>query len=176
MNKKGALELSVNMIVIIVIAFVVLGLALVLTKMIFQKTTEQIPDVFNIVDIEIKPTSEYPITGISENLELNRKEEKELKLGFYNKGEETAVNAGFVIKQCIKGSNEKVGAEISPTIISIFTDVPAGEPKGYKVILKDNGLPLGNYICELAVICEKDCPPDLESPYYETEQFSLKIN
>ncbi|MEM2131144.1 MAG: hypothetical protein QXM96_03635 [Candidatus Woesearchaeota archaeon] len=44
-NKRGALELSVNTIVILIIAIVILGLIIGFIKSMFEKTTSQIGDI-----------------------------------------------------------------------------------------------------------------------------------
>ena len=98
-----------------------------------------------------------------------------MNVGFYNKGEGTAVNAILTIKQCLKTGNELVEAENLPTLTSLSVDVPVSEGKGYSVILSENGLATGQYICEVAVKCNANCPYWLDSEFYEVKQFVLKV-
>lgn len=174
MNAKGSLELSIQTIVIIVIAFVVLGLGLSLTTNIFKGLQDEIPGVFSVLDLDTKPTTDNPIT-LSEIIEINRKKTKTMKVGFYNRGDGTAVNVVLTIKQCLKAGNELVAFDTLPTLTSISTNVPVSEGKGYSVIFSENGLPAGQYICEIAAKCEKDCPDWLDTEFYEIKQFVLKV-
>jgi hypothetical protein len=174
-NKKGAMGLSIQAIVIIVIGLVVLGLALAFTMDLFKKAELEIPGVIALARLNTEPTSSNPIT-VPEIVELERKKSKTMTLGFYNKGEGTAVNAILELKQCkSEGGIDNVELEKTPTITSISANVAVSEGQGYSIILSENGLSEGIYICEMGVKCEKDCPVWLESEYYELKNFFVKV-
>ncbi|MBI2665485.1 hypothetical protein HYX12_02600 [Candidatus Woesearchaeota archaeon] len=167
MNKKGDLSLSITAIVVIVIAFVVLGLGLTLTRTIFKGAQEKLPEAFAVTQLEAEPTSENPIT-LQQTIEIGREQEKTMTIGFYNKGENTATKATFTITSCVRGGVE---VETLPTVDSISQDVSPSSAKGYSVILKENGLTAGQYICTMAVCSDSTCS---QTPY-DTKQFFLKV-
>lgn len=171
MDKKGALELSITAIVVIVIAFVVLGLALTLTRTIFKGAQEKLPEAFAVTQLESEPTSENPIT-VSQTIEIGRNDEKTMTVGFYNKDTMTAEKAAFVVISCLDKEKNQVPDEGRPDVASISQDVSANTAAGFSVILTENGLAPGTYICTLAVCNDGDC---VATEPYETKQFFLNV-
>ena len=88
MQKKGALELSVNSIVIMVIAFVVLGLILGFTRTIFKFGTEKTTGIFEATDLETKPDADNTLT-IPDTVSVKAKNTKTYKVGYYNRNSYT---------------------------------------------------------------------------------------
>jgi hypothetical protein len=173
-SKKGSLSLSITAIVVIVIAFVVLGLALHLTRMIFGGAEKEILGTFDITELEAKPSSENPITVPTE-VTIGRGSSETMKIGFYNTAEETAVSAAFAIKTCLKGG-EKI-TENLPSIDSISADVGPSDSQGYSIVFYENELLKGTYICVIGLKCiAETCPNWIdEEKFYESKQFFLKV-
>ena len=169
MNKRASLSLSITAIVVIVIAFVVLGLGLGLTQKIFTQGESELVKAFDITELKAEPTSSNPIT-VPGTINVDRSKSKTMDIGFYNKGQATAIASKFVITGCLK---EDAPQEPLPSIDSIPTDVGASEGKGFSVIFYEKGLQAGTYICTLSVCKEGIC--DLEENVYEEEQFFLKV-
>ncbi len=169
MSKKGSLNLSIEAIVIIVVAFVVLGLGLTLTRAIFEGAGQKLPEAFAVTQLEATPTAENPIT-ISQTVKIGRSSEKTMDVGFYNKGTNTAEKAAFSITSCL--DKEKNNVPLKPVIASISQDVAANTAMGFRVILTEKGLLAGTYICTLA-IC--DINEDCAVKSYETKQFFLTV-
>ena len=175
LTKRGSLDLSITAIVVIVIAFVVLGLGLSLTKTIFKGAQDKLPEAFAVTQLESEPTSENPIT-IAQTVEISRTDAKTMSIGFYNRGENTAVGATFLIQSCLKKDQTAVEADELPSIASISQNVPPSSAQGYSIILTENGLTAGTYICTITVACvsgSSGC--DASAPPYEQKQFFLKV-
>lgn len=170
MKKKGSLELSITAIVVIVIAFVVLGLGLSLTRLIFKGAEQKLPEAFAVTQLEAEPTSQNPIT-ISQTIEIGRNGEKTMTVGFYNKRINTAEESTLVITRCLDKTQTEV-AENKPYMASISQKVPSNTASGFSVILTENGLVPGTYICTLAVCNNQDCIGD---NLYEEKQFFLTV-
>ena len=170
MKKKGSLSLSITAIVVIVIAFVVLGLGLSLTRTIFKGAEQKLPEAFAVTQLEAEPTSENPIT-ISNTVEIGRTDEKTMSVGIYNKDTSTAIAAAFAIKECLDKEKTPVLDENKPAMASISQDVSANTATGFSIILTENGLAPGTYICTLAVCNNGDCGVGT----YEAKQFFLTV-
>lgn len=170
MKKRGALELSVNSIVIMVIAFVVLGLILTFTRMIFKTAEEKTVGAFAITDLETKPTAENPIT-FPRTVNIKKDGKETMKIGFYNRGSDTAEAAVFNISSCVGEDGEGI-TENAPSIVSLPQTVGPSESVAYNIVLKDNGGLAGgaNYICIINLVKQGDA-----SKIYETQQLFLKV-
>ena len=198
MKRKGALELSVNSIVIMVIAFVVLGLILTFTRTIFKFGTEKTTGIFEATSLETQPDAENPLT-LPDTVTVKSGGKKTMNVGYYNRNPYQAVDARFGIYDCqdesgnsveeIANELSKTKDEIIPTITSAWQTIEGSESKGYKIIITDNGLPSGTlYICTVVVYNKGavDYPYEIESdeinkrgdsadPVYETKQIFLQI-
>lgn len=181
--KKATLAISIGAIVIIVIAFVVLGLGLVLTKTIFGKAKEAIPGIFEVAKLGKEPTAEVPLT-IRKDISIKRKDTKPLDVGFYNTGISLLPDVEIDIRDCLSvatgmGVDEELaeGEESkAPTIRSLKQDVEEGEPIGYLVYLKENGLATGEYLCKIMAVDKKGTPEDIaDDEIFESEQISLTV-
>ncbi len=146
-NKKASLSLSIEAIVIFVIAFVVLSLSLTLTRIIYKAAQSKIPGAVALTELESEPTAQNPIT-IPDTIEIKVNSKKTLNVGYYNKYPST--NSGVIldIAICIDSDKTDVGDK-KPTVASIAQDVIASTSKGYKVVLTENGLTSGTYICRI---------------------------
>jgi len=151
MNKKGALSLSVSAIVIIVIAFVVLGLGLTLTKTIFTGAKEKLPEAFALTELEKEPTSETPLT-VPDTIAIKRGKTKTLGIGYYNKDVQGYKDVVLDITDCYSVGETAVTNETMPSVTSIAQDVGGSEAAAYKVIIKENLLSPGQYVCTMAAI------------------------
>lgn len=175
--KKGSLALSINAIVVIVIAFVVLGLALGLTRNIFSGTEPIITDAFDSTQLDSQPTADNPIT-IKDTISIGRQKSSTMSIGFYNSGQNTAIGASFDMVGCLETGGTAVSSNL-PTIASPKEDIGPSDSRGYKIILTEQGMPAGTYICTIGVKCSDDDCSSVASwtkdNYYETKQFFLTV-
>jgi hypothetical protein len=84
MNKKGALELSINAIVILIIAITMLGLALGFTRGMFGKASGQFDEMISTEAEPPTPSSSEPLTFSKEKIITEASKPVILKIGVYN--------------------------------------------------------------------------------------------
>jgi hypothetical protein len=199
MNKRASLELSVNAIVIFVLAFSMLGVGLYVTNLIRENVGSGITSVVNIQDLKSPPSAEDPIT-ISREVTLKKGKEIKLDIGYYNKETREAANAKIGISQCISPDGtdipfeKQAGAETTNSIlvVSPTANVGASEGKGYKIKLADNSdnadddfkLITGSYVCTMIVYDSVggsyndgwgEFPTEGNGNPYEEKQFFLNV-
>ncbi len=188
MNKKGALSLSVNAIIVFVLAFAMLGVGLTVTNLLSEKVTGGIANLPTDELVIQQPSSTDPIT-LPQNIDLKRNGEEKLQFGFYNKNPTTASLATVGIVECKYSTGTGTGAltaEEIPLILSTSQDVDASDAAGYLIAIQDQGLSAGTYVCTL-VIYNGDTTlyvdafdayskrTDDPTPIYGQEQFFLNI-
>lgn len=112
-HKKGSLELSVNAIIIVVLAMTLLGLGLGFIRNMFQNITSTTTDVQTQVREQI--TTQLRSTGekisFSSEVQFNRNEQKVITLGVQNTGTTTLF---YKINVSLDPSNSDVIAGQSP--------------------------------------------------------------
>lgn len=84
MNKKGAMELSVTAIVVLIIAIVMLGLALGFVRGMFGKVSTQFEEQISAEPDPPAPHGSEPVTLSRESLIMRAKESGVLKVGVFN--------------------------------------------------------------------------------------------
>ncbi|MBI4139757.1 hypothetical protein HY483_02225 [Candidatus Woesearchaeota archaeon] len=149
--RKASLDLSVNSIVVMVIAFVVLGLILTFTRGIFSFGQGQLAQITNVVDLAEKPTSENPIVPRSFILSPGDTAGRKVSMGLYNTGQSKITGVSISFDKCIgntAASNNK------PTIKMIPTgDIEPSKSVGITALVVNNagsgGLASGQYVCSL---------------------------
>jgi hypothetical protein len=173
-NKKGALDLSVNSIIVFVLAFAMLAVGLFFTNYVRTKMLEGTEGMVDITKLENPPDSINPITLPSDEISLKRMTVKKINIGFYNKGSSTIEQATFSISSCIDNANNEVTDKL-PSLSALAGKVPPSEGKGYKVQLTEKGLPGGQtYICTI-VAHQKGADLAVPENILESKQFFLTV-
>jgi hypothetical protein len=137
MNKKGSMELSVNSIVILVIAIVMLGLILGFVKSKFSK--------LDIAQEEPDPATASagePITLSKASLSISSGQTVTMKFGMYNPGTDKVTDAQPIVT-CNGGLKFN-------TIVNNAT-LGVGENKIFATVLKYNGGGRDQYICTVCL-------------------------
>lgn len=114
MKKKGSLSLSIEAIIIIVIAFVVLGLALTFVRGQMTKMTESAGEVQEQIRQQILEdlrTGDKKLSFPTEEVKLAKGESKQLSIGVKNM-EETPLSFRLEIKLIETGENAEDKEEI----------------------------------------------------------------
>jgi hypothetical protein len=196
-SKNASLNLSVNAIVVFVLAFSMLGVGLYVTNLIRENVGSGITSVVNIQDLKSPPSPEDPIT-ISREVTLKKGKEIKLDIGYYNKETREAQDAKIGISECIDplGNTiefeKQVGETLNPIlVVSPKGNVGASEGKGYKVKLVDNSndeyaLNTGSYVCTMITYAEDGAPSEYQDSWgefpiegsgnpYEEKQFFLNV-
>lgn len=177
-TKKAALNLSVEAIIVFVLAFAMLGVGIFVTDQLREIGTQGVETSQEILaSIEESPTADKPIVGIKKaGLNLPATEKELLEIGYYNGGTQTVELATVLIDECKSTTTgettryETVG-EYPVTAVASSSDVSPSTATGFKVALKNNNLVSGEtYICKLFIIKE-----GYPSTIYEETTFFLNI-
>lgn len=163
-QKKGALQLSINAIVVLILAITMLGLGLGFMRSMFGQTTAQFEDVAEsmkgqVID-EIKSSNEKVILNKYE-ISIKKSEEKEVYYGI----KETSGNERcFAVNiSCETGmAADSSGSDIDISTFNEY-DVKGGQVAVLKAVIKANTeAAFTTYPCELRVCANTgtnvDCP------------------
>ena len=173
MHRRAALNLSVEAIIIFVLAFAMLGVGLFITDLLREGAGTGIKKALGTLDdLEEKPTAQKPITGITkEGVDLPYKKQKVLTIGFYNKDRQPAEEATIVIDFCKSGSTGEVTETEPIKVITVPLTVSPSTAEAFPLTLQDNGLVSGDlYFCKLKVIKESD-----PSVVYDQKQIVVNV-
>jgi len=140
MHKRG-IQLSLNMIIIVILALVFLGTAIWL----MQKWIPTVPDTPDVCEI-YPPTSASPVCAPNE-IELSRGKDKQVPTAFYN---DEDGDIAETILPTITCSPSTSGDTITPTAVSPGKLLTVGESADYLLIVKvPKDAPRGTYSCNL---------------------------
>jgi len=150
MNKKGSMELSVNSIVILVIAVVMLGLILTFVKTRMDKLT-----ITNEVPDPIAANAGNPITLNPETISLSQGGKTNVKIGMYNThivttdpaDDGTLTNVKPIFK-CTGGLNIVVD-QVMPQNMSV------DESTVFFTVLRASAGIKGDYTCKICAGTDK---------------------
>jgi hypothetical protein len=83
-NKKGSLSLSMEAIVILILAVVMLGLALAFIRGQFQNLTRVASESVDMIDIKNEPTIDNKVTFTPSDVDMKAKTTRKVITAFYN--------------------------------------------------------------------------------------------
>jgi len=142
-NKKG-FELSMNMIIIVIMAVVFLGVALGLIQNFGKIIKDEIPKIIDVTDALWKPTSENPVLISPSELSIERGKSKTLLLQVYN-------YASKDVKCNINFNSED---EVDFVYSSVNRDIPMGMVGEWKVSINaPSNLASKSYIYTADIDC-----------------------
>jgi len=149
MKKRASLSLSIEAIVIIILAITLLGLGLTFMRQFIGKGSEQLGSILDISKLDQPATINEPITA-KETINVQIEKPSELTIGFYCDSPSECQVAKPAISTCDKAFN--VLTTINPVPTDLLTsptiNVPSHSSIGFKAILAP--LQQGNYICTLS--------------------------
>lgn len=146
-NRKAALDVSINSIVVIVFAVTMLGLGLAFIKGYFEKAKSTI----NIDEVGEVPeaTVSNPISLAREDLNVEKGKTSTFGAKFYN-NKESSHSVSFSINQCVSDSTVPTTAFV---LLSSAQTVNVGDQKQFKLQLKVAATtPSKEYICTLQAL------------------------
>ena len=164
LQKKGALNLTVEAIIIFVLAFAMLGVGIFITDQLKANGGECIIQARGILEqIGETPTADKPLVGITkEGIDLPYKEEIDLYIGYYNSEPTTAEEATVLIDDCksittgVLLSYENNG-KYPVQVVGSTENVGPCETAGLIATLTNNNLESGEkYICKLKIVKESE--------------------
>jgi hypothetical protein len=133
LNRKASLEIGVNTIVILVIAMVLLGLGVGFIKGLFAKAGGTI-DIIDPSGLQNPPTASDPIRISPGNFNMKQGGSQSVVVGIYNKVVSTQ-KVVLNISACNRDGNIVPGAEL-PVFQAISGEIPSGEGRGFKVMIR----------------------------------------
>ncbi len=175
-SLRASLNLSVNAIIIFVLAFAMLGVGLLVTKQLESLGLGGIDKAKDLIkNIEEDPTASTPLVGISKDLTIPARKENPLGLKYYNKDPYTIFNPSVNITICKDTSS---GQELhNPVdIVSLADNIEPSSFEAIPISIKNRALTGGNtYICKLEILGEQtqDDPSTMRSWY--THSFNLIV-
>ncbi|HLC46948.1 MAG TPA: hypothetical protein VJI75_04385 [Candidatus Nanoarchaeia archaeon] len=157
-TKKGDLNLSVQSIVILIFAIIMLGLGLTLINFIFKSGKEKLGAALAVTDLTVKPTADDPLT-VPKNVQLPFEGEQELQIGFYNKLPNTRKFIFPFIVSCKNSQGSPVKPYALPFISAESVEGVGGSGStGWQAILRyitptteDDRMVAGKYICKVNI-------------------------
>lgn len=182
MRRKGSLSLSVNAIVVFVLAFAMLSVGIIFTNYIKNALMEKGMGAINIEDLQTPPSATDPLTFPTSEMTIKTNGKKSIDIGYYNTGDSEAINAKPEFLKCI--SEDGTPTEDKPSIAAIPETVEPGTATGFRANINMVSWPKGTYICKIGVLNagengDGEANPDAsdtESIGYIYETSSITIN
>ena len=152
-NKKGDLSLSVNAIVVLVIAIIFLGLAIGFTTKLIGSSKDKLLSGVENVDISTPATSENQMV-FDGKLEVKTGGKQPIKVSFYNNAGTTLTNAKPTITNCISDVTGFSWNNANPQLsfIALNSSVQSYQEQRFQSILSSaSGTPTGSYLCTISM-------------------------
>jgi hypothetical protein len=165
MRKKGAIELSMTTIIVIILGVVLLSLGLVFVKGIFSKITSISDQAFLVADQEIreKMGSDETFYVGGTNIELDAGKSITINTGIRNIAEKAGTSTKFTITgDCDCDEVEIIASETKKTI-------EEGERGGIPIVVVVNKIAQPGQICTCSIKAMKG------SQEYEDEIIVVKV-
>jgi len=145
-KKRGSLSLSVNAIVILVLAVIIMGFAITFIQKYLREAEVGISGQFPILDI---PANAQNPIGIGDNFLIKQGEERRLTLNVFNNKPDVVkvVGIGDIIFDCGSGNNVD-----SPIVTDAEAkDISPSQSEAIKVVLKGGFGMANNDICKIKI-------------------------
>jgi len=189
-NKKASLQLSIEAIVIIILAITLLGLGLTFMRQFIGKGSESLASVFDAAKLENPATALTPIT-IPSKVIIPAGGKVKFDVGFYcnnpigcqdakpmldesgapncvGNGEDLNTNPASSISG-LSATSGSISAGINQLgYTSVSTTVNSKEAVGYKMVIQSSSGIRGTFVCTLQVVDSSNNP-------YETQQIFVQI-
>ncbi|MFA5141646.1 MAG: hypothetical protein WC471_01595 [Candidatus Woesearchaeota archaeon] len=149
-QKKADISLSVNTIVIIVLAITLLGLGLTFIRGIVGDSFGRLEKLIETTDLEKQPTAVEPLT-ISSDIEIKRNSQTTAKIGFYNKASISLREVKPTISKCISTIDGEDVTELPKLITLSKTELLPSDSVGFEATIGVEGLAEGRYACRLSI-------------------------
>ncbi|MBR9690190.1 hypothetical protein GOV08_00725 [Candidatus Woesearchaeota archaeon] len=166
-SKRGALNLSINAIVFLIIAIVFLGLALTFTRKLLVSSEDKLLTGIENVDISNPADSSRPII-IDGRLEMKSTGKKSVKISYYNRASTEMIGVKPAFDQCVSDDGLKTltNADDLPTVGALAADVPQNSETRYQVTIRPSlAMSAPSYICNLVIASGKDGVANLQVPF-----------
>lgn len=175
-HKKASLNLSIQAIVILIFAVIMLGLGLGLIHFIFGSAREKVGGALGAAQLTNPPSADDTLT-VETNINVKIGETQQIQIGFYNVEPVPKYNVEPWIDQCKTSAGGVVA--ITPTISTVATtEVRGSKVAGWNAIVDISGIENpGQYICKISVYGGEDntyIRAEGDTPL-TSDQFFLKV-
>lgn len=156
MSKKGALNLGISTIVVLVIAMVLIAGFVSFIRNFLDAGEDSLMGAFDVAEFGQQPDAQNPIVIGSGSITIGQQgdDTKIVAIGYYNSGGDTA--HGVKINKTVSCAE---GHSFNITSTS-FDSVAPGDSVGFQTILRhsdeEDGLNPQNYVCDIEIIDEDD--------------------
>jgi len=166
------MQLSIEAIIILVIAMVLLGLGIAFISGFFRTGTSKLTEPFNAIEFGCDPTTNDPIKLVPSALSVAQGERISVKVCLYAPNQFN--EASLEITNC-KDTN---GGTDKPLFLTQSQNVKKGDIGGFNTILtakKDtsNNLNTGTYICTL--VAKAKVPPATTLTEQTSKQITITV-
>lgn len=155
MRKKGGMQLSINAIVILIIAMVVLGIGILFIRGMFGKSSERLTTAISSQDIQNPATPDKPLVADKEVLLPKSNPTKTITMSVYNIAKDEAVDVTVNMSNCVAGqSTINSSTEEYWTLKTAPQDIASNSYVGYQAVavFEGSGLELvqgDTIVCKL---------------------------
>jgi len=155
-KKKGSLDISINAIVILVVAIVVLGLILGMVRTWFAKAGGEVEGLLDVGDIKDHADANTPFR-VPSTIQVKTGDSVSVSAAFYNTAGSEQTNVDITLNSCKSVLNNQ---NIDPTELPVLVSIPsskvgASSEQGFKLRLNTNlesgKVPFGTYLCQMGV-------------------------
>jgi len=176
--RKASLNLSVNAIIIFVLAFAMLGVGMYVTNQLRDIGAGGLGKAREIIDsIEEEPSADKPLVGVGKELDIKARQELAWGIKFYNTEKEDMNDTIIVIDNCKDTStgtiykDDGTGTTYPVTVVSDTVTIEPSTSKDIPFVVTNNELTGGqSYICKLLLV-ENDGAGDVRY----THSFFLNV-
>lgn len=168
-NKVAGLNISVNAIVVFVLAFAMLGVGITFINMIREEMIGGLGDIVPEEELENPATAQTPLT-IDSEITVGQNDEERIDVGFYNTLASTQEDVDLEIVECVAGGGDTEDMDDAdlPEIHSPSATVEGGESTAFSAVIEpEDGPPLGTYLCTIELQDDGGDTLESESFYFE---------
>ena len=147
-KRKGALDLSLSTIVVLIFAITVLGLGLVFIRGLFNMATDKVNDAIKTGEMQQPPTDREPFTVSSQEFKIKRGQSATVQLAVLNRNPENRIYKLTLI--CDINPLDGTPSVNFKVVPETFSDrlIQAGTSSGWKAsITTAKNTPSGQYQC-----------------------------
>lgn len=183
------MQLSIEAIIVLVIAIVLLGLGIGFIKNFFGEGSEALLGKFEPLKEECDVTSSNPI--IPKELSVQQGDRTQVNICVYNTADQTITDGVFKIESCIDPNGDVVTATAladTITINSLGQNIDRAKTTGYKTTIEVGGdAALGTYACNVLLqkagagnnryaVTRSGTPPSPTGPIVGPVQMTFTVN
>ena len=167
-KRKADLNMSINAIVVLILAITMLGLGLGFIRTMFKGATSKLAGAVESASLKNPADSSNPLT-IDRQIQVKAGSSERIEIGYYNSGVAEVTGVKLALTGC---QGDAVLTVTDPFTLNTLASgaVKAGESTGYNGILAvKSGVPKGTYICQIATT------PSGASTSDQSAQFFLEV-